>query len=214
MRTLRELWPPYGLRISEGDLVLSVVTDDDLPELVDLALAGIHDPDRMPFATPWTDVEPTDLPANMVRFYSSVRAGFTAASFDVVCAVRVSEELVGTQVFSTRDFAVTRTGETGSWLGRRFQGQGIGTRMRRAICAFAFDGLGATEVTSGAFADNPASLAVSTKVGYRPNGTTRMQRRGAMAVNHKLVLTPDTFIRGAPVQLAGVAELRAFLRLD
>ena len=45
-----------------------------------------------------------------------------------------------------------------SWLGRGFQGRGIGTAMRRVICAFAFDHLDAEQVTSGAFSDNPASL--------------------------------------------------------
>ena len=85
---------------------------------------------------------------------------------------------------------MTRTGETGSWLGREFQGRGIGTAMRQVICAFAFDHLDAEEVTSGAFLDNPASLAVSRKVGYRPNGVRRLKRRaGELALNQSLVLT-------------------------
>lgn len=214
MTTLAEIWPPYALRVSEGDLELTVVRDDDLPELVDLALSGVHPPELMPFSTAWTDAAPAELPANMVRYYSSVRASFTPESYGLPCAVRVGGQLVGTQLFGADDFALTRTGETGSWLGRRFQGRGIGTRMRRAICALAFDGLGAEEVTSGAFEDNRASLAVSTKVGYRPNGAVRMKRRDQMAVNRKLVLTPETFVRGEPVRMLGVTELRAFLRLD
>ena len=112
------------------------------------------------------------------------------------------------------NFGVTRTGETGSWLGRSYQRRGIGTRMRRAVCAFAFDHLGAVEVTSGAFVDNPASLAVSTKVGYRPNGRFRMTRReGEVAIDQRLVLTPDTFIRGEPIEVTGVEPLRSFLEL-
>jgi RimJ/RimL family protein N-acetyltransferase len=118
------------------------------------------------------------------------------------------------QSLGSVDFAVTRTAETGSWLGRRFQGRGIGTRMRRVVCAFAFDGLSAAEVTSSAFLDNPASLSVSRKVGYRPNGVVRLVRRpGEVAVNQRLVLTPATFVRAEPVHTAGGAELRAFLRL-
>lgn len=38
-------------------------------------------------------------------------------------------------------------------------------RMRQALCAFLFDCLDAQEITAGAFVDNPASLAVSRKVG-------------------------------------------------
>jgi RimJ/RimL family protein N-acetyltransferase len=215
MRSLVDIWPPYAVRITEGDLTLTPVTDDDLPGLVDLAGSGIHDPARMPFSAPWTDADPADLPANLVRYYSGTRSQFTPDSFSLQLAVRVGGELVGVQGFEAHDFAVSRTGETGSWLALRHQGRGTGTRMRRALCAFLFDELGAVEVASGAFLDNPASLAVSRKVGYRPNGVVRLVRRpGEVAVNQRLVLTPATFVRAEPVHTAGGAELRAFLRLD
>lgn len=214
MKILVEIWPPYGVSLIEGDLKMTVITDEDIPGLVDLALSGIHEPDRMPFATPWTAVEPELLPANMVRYYSSVRANFMPEKFELHFAVRIGGGLVGTQGLHTSDFAVTRTGETGSWLGRTFQGRGIGTRMRRAICAFAFDHLGAVELTSSAFIDNVASLAVSAKLGYRPNGLVRMVRgEGEVIVNQRLVLTPETFVRRRPIEVTGAEELRAFLKL-
>ena len=123
--------------------------------------------------------------------------------------------MLGVQALHATNFAVVRSGETGSWLGRRHQGRGTGTRMRRALCAFAFDHLGAVEVTSGAFLDNPASLAVSRNVGYRPNGHLRMMRRqDEVAINQRLVLTPDTFVGGEPIEVEGAAALRAFLALD
>ena len=129
----------------------------------------------------------------MIRYYSSVRASFRPEDFELQFAVRSAGVLVGTQALHAHDFAVTRTAEPGSWLGRVHQGRGTGTRMRRAVCAFAFDHLGATEVTSGAFQDDPASLAVNRKVGYRPNGIVRLKRRdGEMALNQELVLTPRT----------------------
>jgi RimJ/RimL family protein N-acetyltransferase len=215
MLTWQEIWPPYGVRLTEGDLVLTVVNDDDVPGLVEIALAGVHAPGEMPFSTPWTDDDPAELPANNVRHYSGVRAGCTPARFDLLFAVRVGGELVGVQGVHAKDFAQTQTAETGSWLGRSFQRRGIGTRMRQAVCAFAFDALGAVEMTSGAFLDNPASLAVSRKVGYRPNGVVRLRRRtNEVAVNQRLVLTPDTFVRGRPVQLEGVPALRRFLELE
>ena len=215
MRTLSEIWPPYGVRLTENDMTLTVATDDDLPGLVELVLGGIHPPDKMPFLMPWTLEDPRLVPASTVRYHSRIRAEFTPEKFDLMFAVRVDGELVGIQAFETQDFKVTRSGETGSWLGMVHQGRGIGTRMRRAVCAFAFDHLGAVEVTSGAFLDNPASRAVSRKVGYQPNGLARMKRReGELAINQRLVLTPDTFVRGEPVQVTGAAELRRFLDLD
>lgn len=215
MLSFADVWPPHALRLAEGDLTLTVVGDSDIPGLVELALAGIHDPDSMPFAIAWTRDDPRELPANNVRYYSRARAEFTPEKFDLLLAVRVGGELAGVQAFHAQDFALTRTGETGSWLGRRFQGRRIGTRMRRAVCTLAFDHLGAVEVTSGAFLDNPASLAVSRKVGYRPNGVVRRKRGDAEVATHQnLLLTPETFVRGAPVEVSGAEELRAFLRLD
>lgn len=214
MTTMADVWPPYRLRVRAGDLELTVVSDDDVPGLVELALAGIHAPEAMPFSQPWTLTAPQMLPATMVRHYSSVRATFCPEAFDLQLAVRVAGVLVGVQGVSTQDFAVTRTGETGSWLGRVHQGRGIGTRMRRAVCAFAFDHLGFEEVTSAAFLDNPASLAVSRAVGYRPNGVVRLKRReGELALNQKLVLTPADLVRGEPLEVAGAADLRQFLEL-
>jgi RimJ/RimL family protein N-acetyltransferase len=69
--------------------------------------------------------------------------------------------------------------------------------MRQVMCAFVFDHLGAEEITSGAFVDNPASLAVSRKLGYRSNGRSRLQRReGEVAGLQRLVLRPEDLVRG------------------
>ncbi|HEY9290461.1 MAG TPA: GNAT family protein [Microlunatus sp.] len=211
---LTEIWPPYQLRITAGDLELKIIRDDDLPEFVELVRDGVHAPDFMPFSTPWTDADPDELPANFARFHWSVRSQFTPEHFSLDFAVRRGGELVGTQSISTHDFAITRTGETGSWLAQRFHGQGIGTRMRQAICAFCFDELGAREITSGAFTDNPSSLAVSRKVGYRANGTNPMVRRGVAAEHQRLLLRPEDFNRGEPIAVEGAAALRRFLQLD
>ena len=100
-------------------------------------------------------------------------------------------ELVGVQGVTTSNFVVRRTGETGSWLGSQHQGQGLGTVMRQVMCVLLFDHLGFTEITSGAFVDNPASLAVSRKVGYRVNGTERYERRGELAEMTMLALRPE-----------------------
>jgi RimJ/RimL family protein N-acetyltransferase len=211
---IEEIWPPYQVSISTGDLGFRLVRDEDLAELVDLVLDGIHDPDLMPFAFSWTDADPADLPANYVRHHWQCRSEFSPGRFDLEFAVRRNGEMVGIQGFSAKNFVITRTGETGSWLARRYHSQGIGTRMRRAVCAFAFDALGAARITSGAFVDNPASMAVSRKVGYQPNGIERIARRGQVAVNQRLVLSPDDFVRDdQPIAISGAAALRRFLGL-
>ena len=213
--TPTDLWGPFALRVRCGPLDLRAITDDDLPTIVDLILAGVHEPTRMPFAQPWTDAPPELLPANTAAYYWATRASFSPSAWTLDLAVRVDGQLVGVQGFSARDYLVVRTGETGSWLGGEFQGRGIGTAMRQTMCALLFDHLQAEEITSAAFTDNPASLAVSRKVGYTDNGTSRVQRRpGELAWSRKLLLTRDRFIRPQhPVRVEGIAPLRAAIGL-
>ena len=67
---------------------------------------------------------------------------------------------------------------TGSWLGRAYQGRGMGKEMRSAVLSFAFDGLGARFAESTAFLDNAASNAVSRGLGYEENGRGSLARQG------------------------------------
>jgi RimJ/RimL family protein N-acetyltransferase len=92
--------------------------------------------------------------------------------------VFVEGHVVGVQGMMADRFAALRLVETGSWLGRAFQGQGLGKEMRQAVLHLAFQGLGAQEAHSGAFHDNAASLATSRSVGYVDNGESRALRRG------------------------------------
>lgn len=213
--TPADLFPPLGLRVRAGGLELRGITDDLLAELCEVAERGIHEAGRMPFYVPWTEAAPGDLARNTAAYHWRARADFSPTEWDLLLAVLVDGRVVGCQGLMSHNFLVTRSGETGSWLGQEHQGRGIGTTMRRAICALAFDHLGFEEVRSGAFLDNPASLAVSRKVGYRPNGVDRLQRRpGELALNQKLVLTPEAFVRdGLEVDVTGVEALRAFLGL-
>lgn len=212
-RTLEQIWPPFGLRVEAGDLTLTALREHDIPELVDLVLEGIHDPAHMPFLFPWTDAPAGEIPANYVRYVGRVLAGQGQGVVNLQLVVRRAGEVVGIQALEGEDVEVTRTLETGSWLGRRFHGQGLGTRMRQAACALAFDHLGAERVTSSAFADNPSSLAVSRKVGYRPNGHRWLARRGEVAEQEALLLTPETFVRGEPIEVTGADALREFIGL-
>lgn len=213
---LTQLWDPFALRLNCGDLELRAITDADIPELVELALTGIHAPGEMPFAVPWTEAPPDRLPAAMAAHYWAMRANFGTESWMLDLIVRERGVAVGVQGLAARHYLVTRTAETGSWLGRSYQGRGIGTAMRQAVCALAFDDLDAVALTSGAFSDNPASYAVSRKLGYVDNGTTRMQRRpGEVAIHRNLVLTPERFVRAAtPVAVEGADAFRRAIGLD
>jgi RimJ/RimL family protein N-acetyltransferase len=211
-RSIDELFPMLGLTITAGALELRGLSDVELSALGDLAEGGIHPTDSMPFYVPWTDAG--DLALATAQYHWRSRADFSPEKWSLHLGVWFGGTLVGVQGFDTQNFLVTRTGETGSWLGQAFQGRGIGTAMRQVICAFAFDYLEATEITSGAFSDNAASLAVSRKVGYRHNGARRLARRDTLAENHLLRLVPEWLVRG-PDELVvhGVSPFRESIGL-
>jgi RimJ/RimL family protein N-acetyltransferase len=216
MSTLVDLFPPLGLRVVAGPLELRGLTDELILELCETAEAGIHDPDEMPFYFPWSAAPAGQLARNTAAYHWGKRSTFAPEDFCLDLAVIVDGRVVGAQGVAARHFPVTRTGETGSWLGREFQGRGLGTAMRRAFCALLFDHLGFEEITSAAFLDNPASLGVSRKVGYQPTVVNRIKRReGELALNQGLVLTPETFVRGdVPIEVTGAEAVRAFIGLD
>lgn len=216
VRTLEQIWPPFALQVTAGPLQLTAVRDRDIPALVSLAEDGIHDPAAMPFSPPWSAAPADALGRAMAAYYWGVRAGFGPDRWALELVARWDGVVVGVQAFSTVDYLVTRTGETGSWLGRAHQGRGIGTAMRQAICAFVFDHLDAEEVTSAAFVDNPASLAVSRKLGYADNGVFRRKRRdGELAMSRELTLKPEALVRSRhPTTVRGVEGLRRFVGLN
>ena len=189
------LWPPFRVRVTCGPLVMRPMRDADFPEVLAVAHAGIHDPARLPFYFPWTDAKGADLERSFLQYHWRSRSELSPEKWDLDLGVWHEGAFVGVQGVGTKDFPVTRTGETGSWLGQEFHGRGIGTLMRQAICVLCLDHLGFEEVTSGAFTDNPASLGVSRKVGYRVNGEQRLARKGELATNVQLVLRPQDLVR-------------------
>ncbi len=74
-------------------------------------------------------------------------------------------------------------------------------RERAAALHLPFAGLGAQTAVSGAFLDNPASLAVSGRLGYRPDGLSVHQVRGQRVVQQRLRLDRDSFTSPVPVEI-------------
>lgn len=174
MTTLVEHWPIAGLVVRTPRLELRWPGDDDLVALAETALGGIHDPDEMPFGLPWTRAPEDELARRVLQWHWRTRGDWTSDRWSWNPVAVVDGEVVGTQGMGAEDFAVRRTVVTGSWLGRHHQGRGIGTEMRAAILHLAFAGLEAMRAETGAWEDNRASLGVTRKLGYRPNGDRLM----------------------------------------
>jgi RimJ/RimL family protein N-acetyltransferase len=215
MTTTASALPLLGLRITAGPVELRGVTDDLIVPLAELASAGIHDADLMPFYSPWSLTTAEQMPRSMGQFHWGQRAGFSVTKWGADLAVFYEGEIVGVQGIGTHDYLITRTAETGSWLSRRYQGKGIGTAMRQVICAFAIDCLDAEQITSAAYTDNPASLAVSRKCGYTENGFEFKTRMGKRATLQRIVLEPANLVRYEhELTVAGLSDFRRSIGLD
>jgi len=213
---LEEIWPIFGLEIETPRLLLRPIRDADLPGLVDAAIAGIHDPSRMPFGAPWTDAAPTDLPRNTAAFQWHLRGQVSPRNWHIAFAIHHEGRIIGSQDLSAYQFADRRTVNTGSWLTRSAHGRGLGTEMRAALLQFAFDELGAEWAESSAAAWNDASLGVSRKLGYELNGVTRVSPRAGEPVDEQRVrLSRARFVRpGWTIAVRGAAPVLAQLEIQ
>ncbi|HEU5159293.1 MAG TPA: GNAT family protein [Streptosporangiaceae bacterium] len=182
-------FPLLGLRLTTPRLELRLPMPEELAALAEVAAEGIHDPDEMPFLVPWTDQRPAEVALSVIQYYWLGLGRWSPRDWSLNLAVFRGGDVVGQQTISSRDLAVVRQVNTGSWLGRRYQGQGIGTEMRAAVLHLAFAGLGAEEAVSGALEGNESSYAVSRKLGYHSDGVNRHVVRGAMVVEHRMRLT-------------------------
>lgn len=162
-------WALFGLSVRTPRLELRYPTDTDLVALAGLS-GDIHDPDFMPFSGTWSLLPDGERERAVLQYHWGRRADWRRPAWRLELVAVAGGEVVGAQSAFGDDFAITRTVTTGSWLGRRHQGQGLGQEMRAAILHFAFASLGAQRAETDAVEDNGPSLGVTTKLGYRPNG--------------------------------------------
>ena len=176
------IWPPFDLRVVTPRLELRSIDDEMAVELALLAAKGIHDPEFMPFSIEWTDAPSPKLERGAIQYYWKIRADLSPTDWTLGFAVLVDGTVVGNTSLLAHEFPTLRQFETGSWLGRGHQGQGIGKEMRLATLQLGFEGFGAHWATTGAWEDNAASLAVTRGLGYTVAGRRRALSRGAVRV--------------------------------
>ena len=196
--------PLTRLRVRTPRLELRLATHAELRALAQVAIAGIHAPAEMPFGVAWTD----DLnESSFVEHHAHGLDGWTPENWVLNLIAFHRGRPIGSQALRGEDFATTRTVDTGSWLGRAYQGQGLGTEMRAAVLHLAFEGLGAERASSGAIAGNPQSLGVSRKLGYEVVGSHLVSPRGEPVEHTDLVLRRKDFRSPVAVELVALEPL-------
>jgi RimJ/RimL family protein N-acetyltransferase len=190
---IESAWPLFGLRIRSERLVLRLPAESDLLALIAVAKEGIHPAGEMPFGVAWSTVPSPAFERGFVQHHWGRWAQWAPEAWGLNLMVEIEGRPIGTQSIYARDFAVFRTVDTGSWLGRAHQGRGYGTEMRAAILSFAFDGLGALVAESSAFLDNVASSSVSRKLGYAENGRGSLAPEGIARETQRFRMTAEAW---------------------
>ncbi len=205
-----EAWPIYDLVLRSGTLELRLPTEDELLELLELSLAGIHDPAEMPFGLAWTDQPRPQRERSSMQYWWSTRANWKPEEWVIDFGVWSDGVLVGTQGVRGDNFPVMKTIGTGSWLGRAYQGKGIGKAMRSAVLSFAFDHLGAERATSSAFLDNVTSSGVSRSLGYVDDGSEWLAPRGVPRQMTRFLMNRDAWHsrERPPISVEGLEACR------
>ena len=210
------IWPLFDVRITTPRLEIRYVEVELAAELATLAAGGIHDPKFMPFTDPWTDTKSPDLERSALRYYWRSRVETTPSKWTLNFAVVIEGTIAGTTGLTAHDFPILRQFETGSWLGRAFQGQGIGKEMRRASLHLGFAGLLGEWATTAAFDNNESSMGVTRSLGYTPTGHRRLLQRdtpGRMMTFEMSRADWRARLRADDIHLHGVEECLAMLGL-
>ncbi|NJC22787.1 RimJ/RimL family protein N-acetyltransferase [Arthrobacter pigmenti] len=211
--SLGDVWPLFDLELRTPRLRLAPVRDEQLPEVVDAVLAGIHDPSVMPFSVPWTEAPREQLIRETAKHQWRQRCTVEPGNWTLNFAVEFEGRVVGMQDVSARDFALLRTVNSGSWLTQSAQGQGLGKEMRAAVVLFAFDYLKATAALSEAADWNVASLGVSKSLGYRANGVSDVVDRPGKVTRLVHIRVEEEFLKRPEwsLQVSGFEPVKALL---
>lgn len=193
-------WPMHGLVLRVADLELRLPGPEQLEELGLLAQTLIDTPGQPLTDAPWARKTPVEASRDILQWHWK-NWGELAPDLWKLCFVIIRDGVVvGTQEIGAKDFRIVREVDSGSWIGRQYQGQGIGKLARTAVLALAFDGLDALGAHTGAAAVNYASIGVSRSLGYTDSGFEVRVNRGERSEGTELRMTREQWLgRERPV---------------
>lgn len=207
----RTTHPLTRLRVHTPRLELRLGTVAELRDLARVAREGIHDPQFMPFELAWTDHLTEE---SFLQWHQSALHDWRPYDWRLELVAFRDGDPIGCQSLAAKRFGSTGRATTGSWLGARWQRQGLGTEMRSAVLTLLFDGLRGREAASGAVVGNDASLGVSRRLGYVETGMSTVSPRGTPVDHHDLVLTRERFRRLVDVRVEGLDGLDSLFGVD
>lgn len=214
MLNVKDLCPPLGHVIHTPRLTLQPADEQCAALLANAVIEqGIHDPLHMPFDPPWTD-----LP-EVARAQKTFRNAMNRDRDQLTFAIRYrNAPNIPIGEVSIRGIDGKEWGhdsvETGSWLLRPEHGKGVGTEVRQAMLALIFDGMGKDYALTASFDNNPASIAVTQKLGYTRLESEFVNNRGERREVLKFELHRDNWTRVDGISWTGLEPALNYLGLD
>lgn len=208
-------WPLFGLRLTCGEVTLQPIREADLDRLAELLPADSeHNPNAVM-------LKGLDLDANRRRIvlqtYWRDWGSWSVDSWTLNFRVAYRDRVVGVQALEAERFPELRTVDSSSWLAADCRRKGVGTAMRTAVLALAFDHLGAQAAITSARDDNQASLGVSRRIGYRENGVSLSRSPTGRCELRHMRLTRDEWVSASPshpVVVSGLAECASYFGIE
>ncbi len=172
-------------------------------------------PGTRPFRSDWAYDTPVERARSVLKAHWRSLADWTPEDWALLLVVFDEGRPVGVQSLRATEFAVRREILSGSWLGVEHHGRGLGTEARTAMLHLAFAGLGTESAISASFTDNAASIAVSRKLGYLPDGVERDNRHGEFALTQRFRLDRADWepTRRPDIRLTGLTPCAALFGL-
>ncbi|WP_246941389.1 GNAT family N-acetyltransferase [Bacillus pinisoli] len=151
-----------------------------IDESVSLRLVEIHDAERIFELTdesriylkewlPWLDF--TKSVEDTKDFIRGCLKGY-AENKSLNTVIILNEEIVGIAGFNSINWS-NKTAYIGYWLGEKFQGKGIVTKVAEALTNYAFKHLKLNKVEIRAAVENKKSRSVPERLGFINEGTIR-----------------------------------------
>lgn len=165
MFTLSELCPLTKVKVETERLILRQVrTVQDAVEAADLASQGIYE-GTCPFRVDWASASPLVVAQRVFRQQlKNMAADHADPSISLTVYLKsLLLPVIGKANIECIDVD-SSSAETGSWLGREFQGRGYGTEARNAVLSLVF-ALGLDRSNTFVYQSNAASQRVTEKVG-------------------------------------------------
>ncbi len=204
---LADIWPLFGLRVVGPRLTLQLAVGEEVAALA-LEARSLNAPGEPQFQMRWMYDPSPLMEREFLRRYWKALSAWDSNEWRLPLVAYLNGKPIGLQDVWAEDFVVARTVRTGSWIGRGYQGQGLGTEMRAAALELAFGCLQVAEAYTDFYAENARSAAVSRKLGYVDNGQRVVSRRGQPAVERLMRLDRVSWerCRLSGVKVEGVAD--------